>query len=101
MKKLDLTTFGNKAWNVIMMDGSELNINKPTQKQLLLLDGYTNKLDKVESTEEKLNLLNEATTLILNNNQEGVTYQASDFEEMPINILYAIYFGYIDFMKES
>lgn len=101
MKKLDLTTVGNKTWNVTMMDGSELNINKPTQKQLLLLDGYTNKLDKVESTEEKLNLLNEATTLILNNNQEGVTYQASDFEEMPINILYAIYFGYIDFMKES
>lgn len=101
MKKLDLTSLKNKAWNVIMMDGSELNINKPTQKQLLLLDGYTNKLDKVESTEEKLNLLNEATTLILNNNQEGVIYQASDFEEMPINILYAIYFGYIDFMKES
>ena len=101
MKKLDLTSLKNKAWNVIMMDGSELNINKPTQKQLLLLDGYTNKLDKVESTEEKLNLLNEATTLILNNNQEGVTYQASDFKEMPINILYAIYFGYIDFMKEA
>ena len=101
MKKLDLTSLKNKAWNVIMMDGSELNINKPTQKQLLLLDRYTNKLDKVESTEEKLNLLNEATTLILNNNQEGVTYQASDFEEMPINILYAIYFGYIDFMKEA
>ncbi|WP_410495095.1 hypothetical protein QTL86_13285 [Cellulosilyticum sp. ST5] len=101
MKKLDLTTLVNKVWNVTMMDGSALNINKPTQKQLLLLDSYTNKLDKVESTEEKLNLLNEATTLILNNNQEGVTYQASDFEEMPINILYAIYFGYIDFMKES
>lgn len=101
MKKLDLTSLKNKAWNVIMMDGSELNINKPTQKQLLLLDSYSNKLDKAENIEDKLNLLNEVATLILNNNQECVTYQISDFEEVSINILYAIYLGYIDFIKEA
>lgn len=100
MNKLDLSVYAEKIWEVTMIDGTELRIKKPTQKQLILLNGYDTKLNKAENFEDKLNVLNEVAVFILNNNEEGKKYKVKDLEEMQIDVLYAIYFGYTNFITE-
>lgn len=100
MNKLDLSVYAEKVWEVTMMDGTELHIKKPTQKQLIILNGYDVKLSKAKAFEDKIKALNEVTVVILNNNKEGKNYKVEDLEDMQMDILYAIYFGYGDFIKE-
>ena len=97
---LDLSVFENRTWEVKMFDGGVIHIKKPSQKQLILLEGMMRKVEKEVDTEAQLKLTTESALFILNNNQEGKKYTAKVLEDKPVDILYAIYFGYRDFIKE-
>lgn len=100
MKKLNLSVYAENTWEVTMPTGEVLHIKKPTQKQLILLNGYDLKIKAAENVEEKLGALNEVAAFIVNNNKSDKKYESSYFEELQIDILYAIYYGYQDFVTE-
>lgn len=100
MKKLDLSVYAENTWEVTMPEGEVLQIKKPTQKQLILLNGYDIKLNEAKDVEDKFKVLNEVATFIVNNNKSDKKYETSYFEDMQIDILYAIYFGYQEFITE-
>ena len=101
MNKLDLSVYEENVWEVTMIDGTQLHIKKPTQKQLILLNGYDVKLGEVKTFEDKIKTLNEVALFILNNNKEDKKYKVKDLEDMQMDILYAIYFGYGEFVQEA
>lgn len=100
MNKLDLSVYADKVWELKMVDGTDLHIKKPSQKQLIVLNSYDEKLQAVEEFEAKLKMLNEVAVFILNNNKEDKKYKVKDTEEFPIDILYAIFYGYMGFITE-
>lgn len=100
MKKLDLSVYAENTWEVTMPTGEVLQIKKPTQKQLIMLNGYDVKLTSAETVEDKFKILNEVAAFIVNNNKSDKKYKTSHFDEMQIDILYAIYFGYQEFVTE-
>lgn len=100
MKKLDLSVYSENTWEVTMPTGEVLQIKKPTQKQLIVLNGYDKKMAEAKDVEDKLKVLNEVAIFIINNNKSDKKYEVSYFEDTQIDVLYAIYYGYQEFVTE-
>ena len=100
MNKLDFSVFIENTWEVCTDGEIVIHIKKPSQKQLTILNGYDVKLKKAKNLEERLKVLNEVAVFILNNNKEDVKYEPEFLENKPIDVLYAIYYGYQGFITE-
>lgn len=101
MKNLDLSVFSQNTWEVTLPNKEVINVNKPTQRKLIDLGELTKKLERTKDTSKQLEFLANTTLLILNDNVENVAYTKEQLEEMlNLDMYYAIYFGYMEFVKE-
>ena len=101
MNSLDLSVMVNKIGNVTLPDNETvLQVKKPTQKQLFIFDHKAAELDKATNTEEQVNVLNDLTLLILNNNKDDIKITREQVEDFTFDMLYAVYLGYKEFVSE-
>ncbi len=101
MKNLDLSVFSQNTWEVTLPNKEVIHVNKPTQRKLIDLGELTKKLERTKDTAKQLEILTNTTLFILNNNVANVAFTREQLEEMlNLDMYYAIYFGYMEFVKE-
>lgn len=100
MKNLDLTVFEDITWNITLPNKEIIEIKKPTQKQLMILNLKVQDVDAEEDHSKKMDKLVKLTKLILSNNKGDVKIDTEVLDSLTIDMLYAIYFGYMEFVGE-
>ena len=99
-KVLDLSAFKVETLDITMLDGTKLNINKPTQKiyiEILKLQNIAEEKD----AEKQLEAIAELAATILSNNTNGFQYSKEDVEQtLPIELQYAVIQAYSEFIAE-
>lgn len=100
MKNLDLSLFNDMCWNVTMPDGLALNIKKPTQKLLRVLEQKIKDVENEKNSATQLKKLMDLTKMILSNNKGDLVIDDEVMDSLTMDMLYAIYFGYMEFVNE-
>lgn len=99
-KVLDLSAFKVETLDITMLDGTTLNINKPTQRiyiEILKLQNIAEEKDAMK----QLGAIAELAAAILNNNRNGFQYSKEDVEQtLDIEYQYAIIQAYSEFITE-
>lgn len=94
-KALDLRILVEKTWEVTLLDGTIINVKKPTKKIQLLMEQMKDEI----TIEQQVNLTKDATIAILNNNQED--FQVKHLPgEYDLSIQLAILRGYSEWLTE-
>lgn len=100
MKSLDLTFFNNATWSVTMPNGLKLEVKKPSQKLLRVLNEKIKDVDSEKDATVQLQKLTSLTKILLSNNNNDVVIDEEVMDSMTTDMLYAIYFGYQEFVSE-
>lgn len=100
MKNLDLSLFNDVCWNVTMPNGLILNIKKPTQKLLRMLEQKIKDVEGEKNMDAQHEKLMDLTKMILNNNKGDLVIDDEVMDLLTMDMLYAIYFGYMEFVNE-
>lgn len=107
MKALDLTAFNNVLWDITLLDGTVLHIEKPKQKLILEIADMQKKAMDIEAhpdnytPEQALALSNDLVLKILNSNIEKKVFK-KDYIEKNLNfaMIQAIIKGYMSFVQD-
>lgn len=94
-KMLDLTVLNEQYFEIKLLDGSVINLKKPSQSLLMKFMGF-----KQDASELKTEDIIEIVLSILNNNKENKELKTEDIENYDIGILMAIIQGYAEFINE-
>lgn len=100
MKNLDLSFFNSTCWSVTMPNGVEIEVRKPTQKVLRLLEERIEDVEKEKNATAQLEKLVALTKILLSNNHNDVVVDNDLLDSLTVDMLYAIYFGYMEFVNE-
>lgn len=100
MKNLDLTVFEDVTWSITLPNKEVIEIKKPTQKQLMILEQKVKDVDAEKDTVKRLDKLIKLTQFILENNKGDLKIDKTVLESLTTEKLYAIYFGYAEFANE-
>lgn len=100
MAHLDLTMFDSNTWDVTLPNGDVVNVKKPTQKMFVLLEQKIKKVSSETDTLKQLDKLIDLTELILSNNKGNIKIDKSVLESLTVDMLHAIYYGYMQFVHE-
>lgn len=102
MAILDLTQFQEKFMEMKLLDGSELNLKKPTQAIVISLMAFEQKAKECKKDVNKmLTLMDDMMILILNHNKEGRVFSMADLgDSYTFEIQMAIIQAYTKFMNE-
>lgn len=98
MKNLDLTVFEDITWSVTLPSKKVIEVKKPTQKQLMILEQKVKGVDSEKDDTKRLGKLMEVTQFILSNNKGDVKVDAEILDTLTTDMFYAIYFGYMEFV---
>lgn len=98
MKNLDLTVFEDITWSVTLPSKKVIEVKKPTQKQLMILEQKVKGVDSEKDDTKRLGNLMEVTQFILSNNKGDVKVDAKILDTLTTDMFYAIYFGYMEFV---
>lgn len=99
MKNLDLTIFEDITWSVTLPSKKVIEVKKPTQKQLMILEQKVKEVEAEKNDAKRLDKLTKLTQLILGNNKGDVKVDAEILDTLTIDMFYAIYFGYMEFVS--
>lgn len=92
-KVLDLSCFMQETISIKMLDGSKVDLPKPTQRfAIFLTNYYTNK-----NTDNIVEMSNQLTTAILNTNIQGRKFTEQEVSELPLTAQVAIIKEYREF----
>ena len=97
-KKIDLSVFKEDYLELTLIDGTEINIKKPSQKLLLMLMGIE-KVSKEDSNAGMAAIL-DLFLAILNNNKEKRTFTIDDVADYDIGLIRVVIEAYTQFMGE-
>lgn len=100
MKNLDLSFFNNICWLVTMPNGLVLEVKKPTQKLLRLLEQKIKDVEGEKNIDAQHEKLIDLTKMILSNNKGDLVIDDEVMDSLTMDMLYAIYFGYMEFVNE-
>lgn len=100
MKSLDLTFMNNVTWSVTLPNEVEIEVKKPSQKLLRLLEQKIKDVEEEKNPTVQLEKLTSLTKILLSNNKGDVVIDEEVMDSMTTDMLYAIYFGYQEFVSE-
>lgn len=102
MAILDLTQFQEKYMEMVLLDGTSLNLKKPTQGIVIKMMAFEQEVkgNKKDLT-KMLGVMDEMMLLILNHNKEAKVFTMADLGTgYTFEIQMAIIQGYTSFMNE-
>ena len=100
MKSLDLTFMNNATWSVILPNEVTIEVKKPTQKLLRLLESKIKLVESEKNPSKQLEKLTSLTKILLSNNKDDVVVGQDILDDLTTDMLYAIYLGYMEFVNE-
>ena len=100
MKSLDLTIFNDATWVVTLPNGDKIEVKKPTQKLLMVLEQKIKEVENKKNRTTQLKNLMDLTKMILGDNKGDVAIDDDVMDLLTMDMLYAIYFGYMEFANE-
>ena len=94
---LDLTLLNDKFYELRLLDGTELKLNRPTQA-MVQLTLTIQELSQADKRTDTINALTELFTAVLNRNTDGKTYSAAqlakEYDFGTINFVIEDYFNF-------
>lgn len=101
MKILDLTQFTRRTMPVRLPDGTEVNLQKPSQALVIELMGLENQMKEGASPENVLEVYSHVVQGILNNNAEGIRFEERDItNQLDLELGMVLVQAYAQFMQE-
>lgn len=100
MKNLDLTFMNNVTWSVTLPNEVKIEVKKPTQKLLRLLESKIKLVESEKNPSKQLEKLTSLTKILLSNNKDDVVVGQDILDDLTTDMLYAIYLGYMEFVNE-
>lgn len=96
---LDLSVYKNDTFDITMVDGSVVNVKKPTQAIVIKLMELTEAQNA--QSKDLLDLLVDATATLLSNNNEGKVFSKEWVSNnLDFTMIVAIIRGYTAFTEE-
>ncbi|MHC1750735.1 MAG: hypothetical protein AB9856_20880 [Cellulosilyticaceae bacterium] len=99
--KLDLTVLAMKTFDLTLLDGTEIHIRKPNKGLIVELNKASIDFGNAKDFEELMNLTENATLKIMNNNTEKRIFEQEDVEEIDYTMQTAIFKAYMGFIMEA
>lgn len=98
MKLMDLSVYDNQTMKVKLLNGTIINVFKPTQKTVILISGLQ-RIDQ-NNKEEVEEALNRLVYIILNANEEGYEIDKAEVAGYSLTMKINIVNGYTSWLNE-
>lgn len=92
---LDLQNYKVKQYELKWFDGELVRLNMPSQN---LLQRMVN-IENIEGINEQLTEMKNLLRTMLNANTSGKTFDAKEINELPLDIVEAIFTDYMDYVN--
>ena len=96
--KLDLSIFKEATLPLVLLDGKEINLLKPSQKLMFKMMDFQKKASS--GTEQAVAAVIELFVEVMNNNKEKIAFTAKDFEDYDFGIIQVVIQTYTNFINE-